>query len=166
MRPNKHLTLISRLESNDRYRKTKNGFLRHCYAAMKHRHPVEFSSQEFHDRYIEDPKFNRLFDYWERHDYKPSLVPSPDRIDCLKDYTFDNINWLTWADNRFKLRFDLVRSQARPILMVKYGKVIKKFNGLKSASRSTALPNSNICACLHGRLKTCGGYEWYFEEDF
>lgn len=166
MRPNNHLTSAKQLERNDQYRKTKNGFLRHCYATMKHRHPVEFTSQEFRDRYIEDPKFNRLFEDWEKHDYKSSLVPSPDRIDCLKDYTFDNINWLTWADNRFKLRFDLVRAQARPILMVKDGKVIKKFNGLKNAAISTKLFKTNICACLHERHKTCGGYEWYFEEDF
>lgn len=154
------------IEYNNKYRKTKKGVLTNSYNAMCRRRETNFSLKEFQDKYIEDRTFNRLFEDWKRHHYSHAFKPTPDRIDCLKNYSFDNLHWLSWAENRFKQRIEMQRIRAKRIYMVLNNEIVKEFNGVKQASKVMKLPQTNISSCLHKKRKTCGGYCWEFAQNY
>ena len=45
------------------------------------------------------------------------------------------------------------------------GNLIKIFTSITNASIATGLPASNICRCVKGKSKSCGGYQWRYSED-
>lgn len=63
---------------------------------------VIYSYREFIDRYINDKKYIRLYNEWVKSGYKREKSPSIDRINPLKNYSFDNTNLMTWGENLFK----------------------------------------------------------------
>lgn len=81
-------------------------FLRKMYLGQIHRsinrgHKLpNYTINEFFVRFIKDKKFIRTYKNWVTSNYKHDLVPSFDRINSSKPYTFDNVRLLTWQQNR------------------------------------------------------------------
>jgi hypothetical protein len=48
--------------------------------------------------------FWRLWDFWQACGRPRRLCPSIDRIDAMRGYTLDNMQWLTQAENSGKIR--------------------------------------------------------------
>lgn len=44
------------------------------------------------------------------------------------------------------------------------GQIVRKWESTKAASASLGISSGNICSCLKGRLKTCGGFIWRYAE--
>lgn len=42
------------------------------------------------------------------------------------------------------------------------GKVVSKYESVKSAQEATGVPNSLICKCCKGNIKTAHGYIWKY----
>ena len=49
--------------------------------------------------------FKKLYDNWIASDYDRWLIPSVDRLDNSKGYSFDNIQLMTWKENDAKQRY-------------------------------------------------------------
>ncbi len=73
--------------------------------------------------------FKVLYDEWVKSDYKKDSKPSVDRIDDLKGYSFDNIQLVTWFDNRHHQYSDIVNGVGSG---GKRCKPVKKLTGNKT----------------------------------
>lgn len=56
------------------------------------------------------------------------------------------------------------KNKEKPVIVVfKDGRTCR-FPSVRDAARMMCVPQSNIIACLKGRLKTAGGYKWRYAE--
>lgn len=152
------------LNNTRRYRKTKKGVLTNIYNHCKNRRNVNFTLKEFQNKYINDSKFAELYNNWVKHNYDILYKPTIDRIDCLKDYFFENVHWLSWNENRFKQRMEFKRIRAKEIFKIQDGKVLKRYKSQQEAIKDTGLSQGNLSSCLNGRRRYCGGYEWKYAD--
>ena len=151
------------LKNTSKYRKTPKGLLTNSYGKQKSRRMVEYSLKELHEKFLEDKRFIRLFREWESNNYDLQYKPTIDRINCKKGYTLDNIQVLSWSENRYKQRMELKLIRAKTVYMIKGETVVEVFKSVSDAVRKTGLSQSNISSCLNKKRKTCGGYKWSYE---
>ena len=54
---------------------------------------------------------------------------------------------------------------SKPVLAIdKITGLILEFPSVKEAERQLGISNGNICNCLKGRQKSCGGFYWYYSD--
>lgn len=152
------------LNNTRNYRKTKKGVLTNIYNHCKSRRTVNFTLKEFQNKYIDDKKFVELYNTWVKHNYERLYKPTVDRINCLKDYSFANIHWLSWEENRYKQRMEFKRIRARKIFQVKNGKIIKEYKSQTEVLKQNKISQGNLSSCLNGKRKYCNGYEWHYAD--
>ena len=59
-----------------------------------------------------------------------------------------------------------VEKQSKPIFGIdKVSGLIVEFSSVNEASRQLGLNPGNICSCLKGRLKSCGGFYWMYKNN-
>ena len=148
------------LENTARWRKTKRGLLTNLYHKMRERHTVWFDRISLYE-FADCKKFNRLFKEWENAGYDKQLKPSIDRISNKKEYTIDNIQWLTWAENRYKQTMER-RSRKGKVAQILGDKTVKVFASQREAVRETGLSQSQMSKVLNNKGITCGGYKWKY----
>ena len=56
-------------------------------------------------------------------------------------------------------------AQQKRVVAIKDGKLIGIFRSGKVAQEKTGVPRSGICSACKGKLKTSGGYQWFYEEE-
>lgn len=132
------------------------------YGHMKTRHPVSFTLAEFHKRFLNDKKFNRLFSEWAKGGYSKKLKPSLDRVNHTKPYTVENTQMMTWADNRFKQTMER-RSRKGVVIQFKGGCEIARYRSQREAVRQTGLSQGLISEVLNGKRNHTGGYQFKYE---
>ena len=147
-----------------KYRQTPKGVLTNIYDHQKRRRSVYYTLKELHAKFLNDPKFNRLHTEWVKSGFKKDKKPSIDRISHKEPYTLRNIHCITWEENRYKQRMEFKSIRARAVYMMRNGEVVNIFSSQHEAVKSTGLRQSNISLCLSGRRKTCGGYQWQYED--
>jgi len=153
-----------RLRKNvTKWRKTKRGLVTNLYHKMKERGCVEFKLEFLHE-FAECKKFDRLFEEWVKNNYNKQFKPSIDRISNKGIYAKKNIQWLTWAENRYKQTMER-RSRNGAVLMMLGNKVVERFKSQREAVMKTGLSQSNMSSCLNGKRETCGGYKWKYHEN-
>lgn len=132
---------------------------------MKNRHDVEFTLQGLHFLFLDDKKFKRIFSEWEKSGYQKQFKPSVDRIDYRKPYTFDNIQMLNWAENRYKQRMEMKRVKARKVYQILGEKTVRIFNSQREAVLKTGISQGDMSSVLNGYKGryTAGGYKWSYE---
>ena len=141
--------------------KTKRGLITTLYHRLKNRRAVEFSMEWLH-AFADCKKFNRLYDEWVSSGYEKEFKPSLDRISNRKDYTKDNVQWLTWAENIHKQKME--RRSRKGAVVQKHGnKIIKVFSSQREVVMLMGVSQSSLSACLRGKNKTCCGYSWSYE---
>ena len=150
------------MNSTQKFRKTKKGILTNSYSKQKKRKKVDYSLKELHDAFLNDKRFNRLFNEWVKSNYNKDLKPTIDRINCKRGYYFGNIQCLTWAENRYKQRMETNIFRAKKIISIKDGVVVGVFKSVSDAVRETKIMQGNISSCLTGKRKSCGGYVWRY----
>lgn len=151
------------MNNNDytkKWRKTKRGHVTNLYHKMKGRNSVDFSLNDFHN-FADCKKFERLYREWVASNYNKQYVPSIDRISNKKSYTLDNIQWLTWAENKYKQSME-GRNKNGPVAMKMGNKTVAVFKSQRDAVKKTGLSQSNMSAVLNKKRKTCGGYGWEY----
>ena len=73
--------------------------------------------------------------------------------------------WLFDEDiDKIKDRVLDKRPERRIVQYDNNGNFIKTWENQKEASKYLGLTTASLCACLHGRTKTCGGYIWKYYE--
>lgn len=146
----------------EKYRKTKKGILTNIYSSQKNRRLVSYSLTELHTKFLTDVKFDRLFNEWIKSKYNKDKKPTIDRINCKLNYTLENIQCITWADNRYKQRMECNIFRAKKIAKYKNGILIETYKSVSDAVRKTGLMQGNISSCLTGKRNTCGGFQWKY----
>ena len=61
--------------------------------------PPEYTKNEFIAFMLDKKEFHRIYDIWVKNGYKREDIPSCDRLDDFKGYTFDNIRVVSWGEN-------------------------------------------------------------------
>ena len=150
------------MNATEKYRKTKKGILTNSYSHQKKRKPVCYTLNELHNAFLEDKKFNRLYNEWVKSGFVKGKKPTIDRINCKEGYLLNNIHCMSWEDNRYKQRMECNIFRAKPIGKYKEGVLIESFKSVSDAVRKTGIMQGNISSCLTGKRNKCGGYQWKY----
>lgn len=146
------------------YRRTKTGVLSSSFSHQKKRRDVFYTFDELKEKFINDLRYNRLFDEWEKSNFKLELRPTIDRINCKQSYTLNNIHILTWEENRYKQRMELKLLRGKKVRMLDFsGNLIETFYSIRNASKKTKINKSSISNCANNQTSMAGGYNWEFE---
>lgn len=62
----------------------------------------KLSRQQFIDLFINNNQFLKLYKTWQNNNFKRNFAPSIDRIDNKKDYTADNLRFISQVENSCK----------------------------------------------------------------
>lgn len=171
------------------YRKTKVGLITSIYNSQKSSskrrcHPApSYSRVELITWCLSQSLFHKLYNEWVSSSYAMLSIPSIDRLDDYKPYSFDNIQLITWQENKKKGHLDEVvgRNKKKSKIVNQYdlnGNLIATYHSTRHASRVTGVRQSGISGVCSGkpRKKGCdangvprfsipkiaGGYVWKF----
>jgi hypothetical protein len=156
------------------YYKTKDGLISKIYGHQTqnskkrgHSKPT-YNKQELKDWLYSKEKFHVVFNDWVNSGYEKDLIPSIDRKNDYKGYSFSNIQITTWRVNNSKAYSDRKKginnkgSKAVDMLTLN-GDYIKSFHSMKEAERSIDnIFAKNIVECCKGRTKTHAGFKWRY----
>ena len=154
------------------YRKSPKGVLTNIYQKQKERskkkgmHPPTYTLQEFHEMFLNDPKFIALYFNWINNGCQYYDKPSIDRKDPNRGYTHDNIQLLTWRENREKGDKENAQRFTTPIIMLdREGHKIREFESIKEAVAETGFSQGLIVMCCQGKRNHTGGYQFQYSGD-
>lgn len=148
------------LENTARWRKTKRGLVTNLFSKLKTRNIVEFDLDFIHD-FSNCKKFDRLYREWVKSKYNKQLKPSIDRISNSKGYLKNNIQWLTWAENRYKQNMER-RNRSPMVGQILNGEIIRVYKSQRDAVIKTGVSQGNMSSVLTGKRKYSGGYGWIY----
>ena len=157
-------TNINLIQNTQKYRKTPKGVLTNSYSHQKQRRYVGYSLNELQNKFLNNKRFLRLHNEWLKSGCKKELTPSVDRINCKKGYTIDNIHILTWSENKYKQRMETKIFRAKKCYMHINGKIVKVFTSQWEVVKKTGLAQGNLSMALNGKRRTCGGYNWSYDD--
>ncbi len=156
-----------------KYRKTKKSVSTSTYhqqlaSSKKRGHaPPDYNLKEFRMWLYSQPNFNELYDNWVLSNYDKWSKPSPDRLDDDKPYTLDNLQIMTWLENKLKGEADrrngINNKLSKSVVqMNKNGEFICEYHSIANASRETGINRSHISECCRGMFKLIGGFKWKY----
>ena len=132
--------------------------------------PLLFSKLEFIDWiYSLNGHFEKLHQEWVKSGFKKDLVPSVDRKDDYKGYSFDNIKLTTWEINN--------KNQCSKMATEKWSKEVEQldiddnllntFSSTREAATIIGKPKSSsfISAACRGEYPTAFGFKWRYTND-
>lgn len=103
-----------------------------------------------------------------------AFVPNPNELPMVnhidEDKTNNACSNLEWCDAEYNANYGTGKNRssdtrAIPVVAVSdLGKVLARFRCAADAERMTGIHRSDISACLHGRIKTAGGYRWAYAD--
>lgn len=98
---------------NNQYTKSLKGLCKKIYFhqirncdARNHPRPT-YTSKELEAWINSDSTRLQVYTAWVASAYDPELIPSVDRLDNNKSYSFDNIELVTWKENKDRARQDI-----------------------------------------------------------
>jgi len=162
-------TELRLLKNTQKYRKTPKGLLTNIYQRIKNRclkyeYSLDFTLKDIHILFLNDKKFIKLFKFWEKNGYKYYDVPTIDRIDAYKGYEKNNIQILSWLENRKKGDKECAIKKWKPIIMTDMdGNKIKRFESIKRCANETGLNYSLIILVCQGKRNHTGGYKFIYD---
>ena len=131
-----------------------------------------YTRDELLEWLLAQPNFERLYDDWIGSGYTKLMKPSVDRLDDYKGYSFDNIQLMTWGENKAKGHEDskngINNKRSRAVLQYSVdGEFIKEYYSMSQASREVGILCECICGVCNGRYgyKTAGGFKWVHKEE-
>ena len=155
------------------YKRTKNGLISKILGDQKkssikrgHNMP-SYNINTLREWVFSQPNFNSLYLVWVDSGYAKQLVPSIDRLDYYKPYTFENIRITTWGKNKEKGHRDAKkginnkRSKRVLFVNIKTGES-GSFPSSALAERGTGVCSSNIRNVCKGYRATAGDCYWSY----
>ena len=159
------------------YKNTTKGFCTLLYGNQrvdsKYRNmPMpDYSSKELHIWLLENTNFKERLGLWVKNGSKKRdpTMPSIDRIDNTKPYTFENIQLTSLEMNHAKNHLDnlngvVLNGNHTPILQLLNGKLVREFISQHEAERITGIAQQNIWKCLNKKRKTAGTFSWKYKD--
>ena len=165
-------------ESTKLMRRTKEGLITKIYSSQRsnskmRNHPEPaYTKQEFKEWMHNQNNFYELYENWKKNNFNKKFVPSVDRIDDFKPYTFDNIRLTSWCKNEQKANKDKTNGVGTQGLQCKkvyqYTKdkktLIATFISTSDAARKTDTYQSGISRVATGKEDHANNFYWSFEE--
>lgn len=156
----------------DKYVKTKKGLIYNIYYHQHKRCKLKciplpsYTKHELYRWIIKQDLFHELYNQWTESDYEKNLIPSIDRKNDFKGYSFDNIQLMTWLENKKKYDNDRKNgiNNKNNVAVLQYdldGNFIKEYYSINQAVRETGL--SNIWAVCNKLRKQNCGYVWRYK---
>lgn len=131
---------------------------------MKARRWVEFTLNELHSIFLDDKKFDRIYQEWVKSNYHKQKIPSIDRINCKIWYTISNIQILSWSENRYKQSMER-RCRKWKVASTICGEIHTIFSSQREAVIKTWITQSSISMVLNGKRKTAWWFWWVYYEN-
>jgi len=161
-------------ESRLEFYKTKDGLISKIYSrqiqASKQRNHNEpqYTLQWLKNWLFGQELFHNLYKEWAINGFDVNLIPSVDRKDDYKGYTKDNIQIMTWGENRNKghqyRTIGKNNKQNKSVLQfTKDMALVKEYHSLNEARRQTGVSSGNISECCSGSRKSAGGFIWKYK---
>ena len=159
-------------------RKTQSGVIDMIYknqlsSSKKRKHsPPAYTKTELGNWLIAQPNFKPLYDAWVASGYDHHTKPSVDRIDDYAGYSLNNIQLMTWGENKKKAHRD-----KRNGVNTKCSVAVQQFDSdlnliaeyvsAVEAMRVTGVDRTSISKCCANRdwYKSAGGFFWKFKEN-
>lgn len=122
-------------------------------------HPLpSYTLDELTNWVLSQPTFKRMYEMWQTSDYQKDLAPSVDRLNDNTHYTLQNIQLMTWTENRSKASKDkkdnvLLVNHRAVTAYNKDGTLHKRFLSMSEAMRELGgKPQAS-----HGISSVCNG---------
>lgn len=161
------------------FRRTPKVFLSEIYTrqlqSSKYRKmpPPSYSAKELKRWILLNPLFRPLYITWLKSGYKTELIPSIDRLNDYLPYTLDNIQLMTWAENKIKgeretkegKKYNKVKSVV--CLEKDTERFINQYYSYHEAMRDTSIRFNTIASAVSKNIESKGvknylggGYYW------
>lgn len=155
------------------YVKTKEWLSSKIYSRQKTRSRIRnhkmpsYSLKQLRHWLFSQEKFEVLYNNRVESNYDKMLIPSIDRLDDYKWYSFNNIQLLTWSENKAKAHLDMknwINKKQLKAVIWKHKQTWKKihFHSSREASRQTKINQWNINSCCNWKLKIAWWYIWSY----
>jgi len=156
-----------------KYSRTIKGVIGTIYrtqkSSSKHRlMPLPSYSKQWLTEWLLNQKlFHKLYNGWVESEYDKYMKPSVDRKDDELSYTSDNIQLMTWQENKDKYDSDRIsgvdKKQNKQVIQYSIdGNLLKSYHSLSNASIDTKISESCISNCCNGKIKTARGFIWKY----
>lgn len=156
-------------------RRTKEGLIKGMYDGQMYSSKCrgyakpDYSKKELICWVLSKSVFHSMYDDWVSSNYTKDFIPSLDRIDDYKSYSFENIQLMTWKANREKAYLDMKNgvNNKRSKAVSQYtvdGVWVADHHSVKEAARKVNGLDSdiiNVCKKAKRKLrKSCGSYRY------
>lgn len=156
-----------------RYKKTTVGYLKDLYHAMNGRNQnkgfghLPFSLNEFVDKYSKHYDFVKLFEDYKDNNFDIDLAPSIDRINPNLGYFYENMQFITWKDNKEKgfKEGSFMRRKAVNMFDYETGKFLMTFGSAYEASSYIGAQQSNVVKNLKGIRNRVKNYNFEYTDE-
>lgn len=157
----------------------KKLYLSQCTNSANRNHPApDYTLKEFTEWVVSQPNFAALYSDWVASGYSKNLAPSADRLNDSLPYSLNNLQLITWEQNRNKAakckKEGQLISGHKPVsafnadgtLYKTYSSIneaLREFGGSKSAWAITSVANGVSVKDGRGKLyspKTYKGFVW------
>ena len=115
---------------------------------------IRCSREEFLNRFVNDEQFLYHYKKWQENEYNRGYAPSIDRIDNKKDYTLDNIMFISQGENSKK-------DWQHPTRVYLHGKLFGEYDSQLRAALVTGQSAPHVCKCIKLKIVTSDG--WFYE---
>ena len=156
------------------YIHTINWLLTSIYSSQKERSKLRWHNQPSYTKeelkkwILSQDNFHKLFEERKESWYEKNKIPSIDRLDDYKWYSFDNIQLITWEENNNKWHKDrkewVNNKNSKAVIWtnIKTWEVTEYYS-TKEASRVTSTHNWNLVACCKWNKNNAWWYIWKYK---
>ena len=162
-------------ERNNKHRRSLKGKAMAIYSSQRHsskkrgHEPPKYTKEEFLNWILCNEKYLKLYEQWRGSGYNKMLSPSCDRLDDYKGYNFDNIQVVTWGENKIKGHSDIKNGLNnkinKPVIKMDLNGVeLESYYSISQASRETGIYKQHIWRVCNGERKSTRGFRWKYTD--